>query len=144
MNLNDDIVYRCRRLGPLRQRHPGRSRSLIRHHDSFHLDTPCFSSPQHATLGLQLSAAPHLDVLPHVSASARPARRTWQTSYRGPLLIHGGKRVDWDASRSRLDRRRSHSVPNDIPSGDAPGQDLHTFALHDPVMGRAVAVTMVP
>ena len=28
MNLNDDVVYRCRRLGPLYQRHPGRSRSL--------------------------------------------------------------------------------------------------------------------
>jgi hypothetical protein len=40
MNLNDNIVYRCLRLGPLRQRHPSRSRSLVRHHDSFHLDTP--------------------------------------------------------------------------------------------------------
>ena len=25
MNLNDDVVYRCLRLGPLHQRHPGRS-----------------------------------------------------------------------------------------------------------------------
>src|SRR5207249_8969034 len=31
MNLNDDVVYRCLRLGPLHQRHPGRSRSLVRH-----------------------------------------------------------------------------------------------------------------
>jgi hypothetical protein len=37
MNLNDDIVYRCLRPGPLHQRHPGRSRSLIRHHNRFHL-----------------------------------------------------------------------------------------------------------
>jgi hypothetical protein len=36
MNLNDDVVYRCRRLGPLGQLHPGRSRSLIRYHDCLH------------------------------------------------------------------------------------------------------------
>jgi hypothetical protein len=28
MNLNDDVVDRCRRLGPLHQRHPGRSRII--------------------------------------------------------------------------------------------------------------------
>jgi hypothetical protein len=39
MNLNDDIVYRCLLLGPLHQRHPGHSRSLVRHHDRLHLDT---------------------------------------------------------------------------------------------------------
>jgi hypothetical protein len=39
MDPNDDVVYRCMRLGPLDQRHPGRSRSLARHHDRFHLDT---------------------------------------------------------------------------------------------------------
>jgi hypothetical protein len=42
MNLNDDVVYRCRRLGPLHQRHPGRSRSLIRYHNRFHLDTSLY------------------------------------------------------------------------------------------------------
>jgi len=36
MNLNDDVVYRCLRLGPLHQRHPGRSRSLVRYHDCLH------------------------------------------------------------------------------------------------------------
>src|SRR5204862_1296194 len=36
MNLNDDVVYRCRRLGPLGQLHPGRSRSLVRYHDRLH------------------------------------------------------------------------------------------------------------
>src|SRR6266702_7366955 len=36
MNLNDDVVYRCRRLGPLHQLHPGRSRSLVRHHYRLH------------------------------------------------------------------------------------------------------------
>jgi hypothetical protein len=36
MNLNDDVVYRCLRLGPLRQLHPGCSRSLVRYHDRLH------------------------------------------------------------------------------------------------------------
>src|SRR5438477_3428502 len=36
MNLNDDVVYRCRRLGPLHQRHPGRSGSLVAYHDRLH------------------------------------------------------------------------------------------------------------
>src|SRR5215813_4276119 len=38
MNLNDDVVYRGLRLGPLHQRHPGRSRSLVRHHDRLHVN----------------------------------------------------------------------------------------------------------
>jgi hypothetical protein len=36
MNLNDDVVYRCLRLGLLHQRHPGRSRRLVRHNDCLH------------------------------------------------------------------------------------------------------------
>jgi hypothetical protein len=38
MNLNDDVVYRCLRLGPLHQLHPGRSRSLVRYHDRLHVN----------------------------------------------------------------------------------------------------------
>jgi hypothetical protein len=38
MNLNDDVVYRCRRLGALGQLHPGRSRSLIDYHDRLHVN----------------------------------------------------------------------------------------------------------
>src|SRR5438477_6798551 len=41
MNPNNDIVYRCLRLGPLHQLHPGRSRSLVRHHDRLHRPPPC-------------------------------------------------------------------------------------------------------
>src|SRR5215467_13540561 len=41
MNLNNDVVYRCPRLGPLDQLRPGRSRSLIRHHDRLHRPPPC-------------------------------------------------------------------------------------------------------
>jgi hypothetical protein len=40
MNLNDDVVYRCLRLGPLRQLHPGCSRSLVRYHDRLHRPLP--------------------------------------------------------------------------------------------------------
>src|SRR5579864_9427925 len=36
MNLNDDVVYRCLRLGPLHQLHPGLSRSLVRYHNCLH------------------------------------------------------------------------------------------------------------
>src|SRR5438874_10210645 len=41
MNLNNDVVYRRLRLGPLHQLHPGRSRSLIRHHNRLHRSPPC-------------------------------------------------------------------------------------------------------
>src|SRR6185312_3586049 len=43
MNLNDDVVYRCPRLGPLHQLHPGRSRSLVRHNDCLHELSPRLS-----------------------------------------------------------------------------------------------------
>jgi hypothetical protein len=33
MNLNDDVVDRCLRLGPLHQLHPGRSRRQVRYHN---------------------------------------------------------------------------------------------------------------
>jgi hypothetical protein len=36
LNLNDDVVYLCRRLGPLHQGHPGRSRSLVPHNNRLH------------------------------------------------------------------------------------------------------------
>src|SRR5215831_2790223 len=38
MNLNDDVIYRCLRLGPVHQLHSGRSRSLLRHNDCLHDD----------------------------------------------------------------------------------------------------------
>jgi hypothetical protein len=36
MNLNNDVVYRRLRLGPLHQLYRGRSRSLIRRHNRLH------------------------------------------------------------------------------------------------------------
>src|SRR5262249_40080807 len=44
MNLNDDVVYRWLRLGPLHELHPGRSRSLLRHDDCLHRPPPCVES----------------------------------------------------------------------------------------------------
>ena len=41
MNLNDNVVYRGLRLGPLHQLHPGRSRSLVRHNDCLHRPPAC-------------------------------------------------------------------------------------------------------
>jgi hypothetical protein len=41
MNLNDDVVYRRLRLGPLYQLHPGRSRRLFRYDDCLHNPPPC-------------------------------------------------------------------------------------------------------
>src|SRR4051794_34548577 len=41
MNLNNDVVYRHLRLGPLHQLHSGPSRSLIRHHNRLHRSPPC-------------------------------------------------------------------------------------------------------
>ena len=38
MNLNDDVVYRCLRLGPLDERHPGGSRSPVRYDDRLHMN----------------------------------------------------------------------------------------------------------
>src|SRR5215831_18552652 len=40
MNLNDDVVYGCLRLGLLHELHPGRSRSLVRYHDRLHRPLP--------------------------------------------------------------------------------------------------------
>ena len=40
MNLNDDVVDRWSRLGPLHQPHPGRSRTLFRHNNRLHHSTP--------------------------------------------------------------------------------------------------------
>src|SRR4051794_6738639 len=41
MNLNNDVVYRCLRIGPLHQLRSSRSRRLVRHHDRLHRPPPC-------------------------------------------------------------------------------------------------------
>jgi hypothetical protein len=45
MNLNDDVVLRRVRLGPFRQRHPGRSRGLVCYHNRLHPAPPCIEFP---------------------------------------------------------------------------------------------------
>src|SRR6185369_16863127 len=44
INLNDNVVDRWLRLGPLHQLHPGRSRGLVRHHYRLHLSPPCLAT----------------------------------------------------------------------------------------------------
>jgi hypothetical protein len=67
MNLNDDVVYRRLRLGPLGQRHPGRSGGLVRHYDRFHLGTSLYPV-------LAYTAAPGQPAGGHVVARDGPAR----------------------------------------------------------------------
>src|SRR5499427_4912957 len=67
MNLNDDVVYRCLRLGPLHQLHPGRSRSPVRHNDCLHRPPPCAFRPRNGDL-------PFAFRVPHFLRSTEPVR----------------------------------------------------------------------
>jgi hypothetical protein len=49
MNLNNDVVYRRLRFGPLHQLHPGSTRRLVRYHDCLHGN---FSSVINSLLGM--------------------------------------------------------------------------------------------
>src|SRR5215217_4214744 len=73
MNLNDDIVYRCLRLGPLRQLHPGSSRILVRHHNRLHDN---FSSVSSGHFGSTRSAS-------HRAMAAGVAGSSYGTGPRG-------------------------------------------------------------
>src|SRR5919109_443363 len=53
VNLNDNVVDRWLWLGPLHQLHPGRSRSLVRHHYRLHLSPPCKEGFSHWLDSLQ-------------------------------------------------------------------------------------------
>ena len=48
VNLNDDVVYRSLRLGPLHQFHSGYPRSLIRDYDRLHDRPPFFLISKHS------------------------------------------------------------------------------------------------
>jgi hypothetical protein len=76
MNLDDDVVYRCRRLGPLHQPHPGRSRSLVGHHDRFHriVSSVVFSMPssQDGVFGPSMTSLPGPPKLAIEARAARP------------------------------------------------------------------------
>ena len=39
--------------------------------------------------------------------------RVWVTQYRGPIVIHAGKAVDWDACD--ILRAQGHQIPYDLP-----------------------------
>lgn len=49
--------------------------------------------------------------------------RTWQTSYRGPLLIHAGQRVDLDGIRwlRTVEKDADVVVPDAFPTGGIVG-----------------------
>ena len=79
------------RLRPLHQRHPGRSRSLICHHDGFHSDTSLYQSSPTRHLGSRISAA--RDNRVRWPGSARSVSRG-QTS--------SGPRTIWTAASSAL------------------------------------------
>jgi hypothetical protein len=52
MNLNDDVVYRCRPLGPLHQLHASRTSGLIGHHNRLHRAPSCVEfSPERRPIG---------------------------------------------------------------------------------------------
>jgi hypothetical protein len=98
MNLNNDVVYRCPRLGPLHQRHPGRSRSLIRHDDGFHLDTSLYQS----------SPTRHFRI-----PAARGNRVRWPGSaHVSRAQTSSGPRTMWTATSSALAPRPA--IPPDV------------------------------
>src|SRR5215467_7097108 len=69
MNLNNDVVYRPLRLGPLHQLHPGRSRSLIRHHNRLHRSPLCVEFlPVESRSGSQNPSHEQLHVLMKLSS----------------------------------------------------------------------------
>jgi hypothetical protein len=58
MNLNNDVVYRRLRLGPLHQLYPGRSRSLSRHHNRLHHSPPAGGQERRRSKDLPEKVAP--------------------------------------------------------------------------------------
>src|SRR5262249_22945246 len=60
INLNDHVVYRWLRRGLLHQLHPGRSRSLVRHHYRFHWTPPSASLDASCKTCTDKSSAPAL------------------------------------------------------------------------------------
>ena len=86
MNLNDDLVYRRFRLGPLHQRHPGRSRGLVRHHNRLHPAPPCaLIRPVADFLCLGRASTGFTDL---------PARRRVRPAARRSSLLGSGLRMD--------------------------------------------------
>src|SRR5712672_2716068 len=112
MNLNDDVVYRCRRLGPLHQRHPGRSRSLIRHHNRLHQAPPCIqSSPLHHEACLAFASVVSVARRASISClivSLQSIAVTRQL-LAGPGLSGGGQLVDTGVRATTSSPRRTSS-----------------------------------
>ena len=112
MNLNNDVVYRCRRLGPLHQRHPGRSRSLIRHHNRLHQAPPRIqSSPLHheaCPAFASVVSVPRRASIPCFVVSLQPVAVTRQP-LAGPGLSGGGQLIDTCLRATTSSTRRTSS-----------------------------------
>jgi hypothetical protein len=83
MNLNDNVVYRCRRLGPLGQLHPGRSRRLVRYHNRLHRPPPCVVKLGQRVPLSNLSTPPKCRSAPPLMVVRQPFSRStdwWQLS----------------------------------------------------------------
>src|SRR5207248_7570424 len=94
MNLNDDVVYRCRGLGPLHQRHPRCSRSLVRHHDRLHLDTFLYQpSPTRHLRFTTASPTPNVGVLSTQIAWHPIPRSVYLTVHRADTWTAGPRHV---------------------------------------------------
>src|SRR3954468_71038 len=128
MNLNDDIaVVRAReagerrplRLGPLHQLHPGRSRSLVRHHDRLHRPPACVWYVVIFRIPLQTSENRTAKLDAPVNSSASQTR--------------GSGRCDGTGRQSRsVDATvRSTTVPID-PSPHPPGLPRKADAVSNP------------
>src|SRR4051794_37451189 len=91
MNLNDDIVDRRLRLGPLHQLHPRRSSSLVRHHDRPHHPPPISSSRR----GLTHAGRTLPGEMEHLWCPAGATGGNWwpprRVGYEGPASAVGAK-----------------------------------------------------
>src|SRR3954471_17649806 len=106
MNLNNDIVFRRLRLGPLHQLHPGRSRSLIRYYNCLHPAPPFMSAIWNIVVRVarcfQLSCGKTLirDVCRYGNPGALAARPVIGVT--APAMLAVGRAV----VKARMDDRR--------------------------------------
>src|SRR4051812_7059031 len=119
MNLNDDVVYRWLRLGPLHQLHPGRSRSLVRYDNRLHMN---------CLLGY-LS-------LCRVCSSDESAVRHLMRAAMGPQLSNIGPKLP----RGRYAMKSATVVPVDRAAGRSfPMAGMHSFDSSGEYCGILVA-----
>src|SRR5213078_3491807 len=107
MNLNDDVVYRRPRLGPLHQLHPGSSRSLVRHHDRLHRN--CLLSHLSLWWKSTWTESPQARGFPTLFRPTRTFRLCW----RSRATKDPGKPFTFCARRTRECLQRLRSTNRD-------------------------------